>query len=438
MRSHITTLLRAVALARLARAIPWLEPSPTPTGLMAVGFSPKPTEAPGGLPRELRRSDIDIPENWCGYIGGNTISPLSCYSTKQCVYSGTAVGCCDPGPVATCTNLFTSCINSKERCGSACQSDENILKCDTSSLAWCAVYTFSKGYTNFNCDSVEGTTTSVDFISDVLSSEFGTSSLFGSFGGPIVITDSSESLSSSDSTRTRTRTTRTSVTGLTAVAETADPTATGAGTSAAQRSALTGAAIAGIVVAALTLVGCIGAAVAGCCLIARRRRRRRALFGPNGAAGQPAAAAATAAAAARQSAPPSYGHTASEGKPAEAGGEGVVTAAEMGQDGSYAPEKTRLLTPQATGPTYPSPTISAGTIDPVNRASTVSPMPASPRPREGSELESPLGPRPQEVGGSVVHPPAGAGERYEVSATNFAGPVGDVYELGGGGQPHAR
>lgn len=68
--------LYASLLLRTAIAIPWIGPTPTPLGLMAVaGVSPRPTEAPGlnGIPQELlRRQDVQFPPpaNWCGFVNG--------------------------------------------------------------------------------------------------------------------------------------------------------------------------------------------------------------------------------------------------------------------------------------------------------------------------------------------------------------------------------
>lgn len=63
----------------ITTAMPWLEPSATPTGVMAsVGMSLLPTEAPGfnGIPKELlRRQTTQLPyhppDNWCGFVNGD-------------------------------------------------------------------------------------------------------------------------------------------------------------------------------------------------------------------------------------------------------------------------------------------------------------------------------------------------------------------------------
>lgn len=71
-------LVAASLLNGLALAIPWIEPLPTPQGLLdAAGVSPRPTEAPGanGIPIELRKRKQNIlyppPDNWCGFIEGD-------------------------------------------------------------------------------------------------------------------------------------------------------------------------------------------------------------------------------------------------------------------------------------------------------------------------------------------------------------------------------
>ena len=72
----LRTFLYASLLVRIAIAMPWLGPMPTPMGLMAVaGVSPRPTEAPGlnGIPRELLKRELvqfPPPDNWCGFVDG--------------------------------------------------------------------------------------------------------------------------------------------------------------------------------------------------------------------------------------------------------------------------------------------------------------------------------------------------------------------------------
>ncbi|KAH0542434.1 hypothetical protein FGG08_003189 [Glutinoglossum americanum] len=81
---NMRTLSSALSVAaflsciHLAVAVEWLEPVATPVGVWAgnMGFSLKPTQAPDlrGVPRELRRrQDSVIPDNWCGFVNGDTI-----------------------------------------------------------------------------------------------------------------------------------------------------------------------------------------------------------------------------------------------------------------------------------------------------------------------------------------------------------------------------
>ena len=69
-------ILYALLLWRIAIAMPWIGPMPTPVGLMAIaGVSPRPTEAPGsnGIPQELlKRENVQYPPpaNWCGFVNG--------------------------------------------------------------------------------------------------------------------------------------------------------------------------------------------------------------------------------------------------------------------------------------------------------------------------------------------------------------------------------
>ncbi|KAL8916973.1 MAG: hypothetical protein Q9208_008228 [Pyrenodesmia sp. 3 TL-2023] len=94
-------------------AIPWIEPLPTPRGLLAdAGVSPRPTDAPGinGIPKELRRRQQDVqyppPDNWCGLVEGD--------------YD--------------------------------CRANDNIRKCSDSAFPYCGTYRFYGGTYLYNCE----------------------------------------------------------------------------------------------------------------------------------------------------------------------------------------------------------------------------------------------------------------------------------------------
>ncbi|KAI9786958.1 MAG: hypothetical protein M1839_005189 [Geoglossum umbratile] len=170
-------IVSATALVQFAAAARWAEPSATATGEWegGMGFSPIPTEAPGSalggieIPKELRRRQ-GFPDNWCGYVNGDVNDVLSCGAAYTCVHLNTAVGCCGAGPISTCTALYTTCVNSADGCGSACGSNQKILKCTGIALPFCATYTFASSLVNYNCASQKGVLSSVAFLSDVLGS----------------------------------------------------------------------------------------------------------------------------------------------------------------------------------------------------------------------------------------------------------------------------
>ncbi|KAL8722057.1 MAG: hypothetical protein Q9225_001379 [Loekoesia sp. 1 TL-2023] len=125
-------VVAASLLNGLTLAIPWIEPLPTPQGLLdAAGVSPRPTEAPGanGIPIELRKRQQSIlyppPDNWCGFIEGN--------------YG--------------CTNVYTTCYEYRDFCDSDCESDDKIRKCSDSSYPYCGTYSFPTGTYLYKCEA---------------------------------------------------------------------------------------------------------------------------------------------------------------------------------------------------------------------------------------------------------------------------------------------
>ena len=236
----LRTLASVTLVADLTTAIQWVGAVVTPTGIMAqVGMSLLPTEAPGlnGVPKELfkRQSQVPFPppKNWCGFVDGDPSKhchsyhqwhvlmrpliddPLSCVSTKNCVYSSAVIGCCDAGLIATCTNLFTTCANYADignSCDDSCQSDYEILKwyvleitrqgsytilsfgSSFTDLPYCGTYAFDSGTRLYNCQVAPDQVSTVEFLADYYLSELGQT--LGSTDGPLSLTDISESISS--------------------------------------------------------------------------------------------------------------------------------------------------------------------------------------------------------------------------------------------------
>ncbi|KAH0566269.1 hypothetical protein GP486_000344 [Trichoglossum hirsutum] len=265
-----------LAYSRLAVAVRWLEPIATPAGewLGNMGISPMPTQPPdaGGIPKELLRRQ-DFPDNWCGFITGDVNDVLSCRPAYTCVYSGTAVGCCGAGLIATCTALFTSCANYNDPCGSACSLNNRVLKCSVSSAPYCATYTFASGKINYNCATERGILSSVAFLSDVL---IPSGSKFSSGKGPVTIPSTASSF------------TVPGIFGGFSSSPTSGSVLPVTTSASSKKSGIGTGAIAGIVVGVIAIIGLIaGGLLAFLCLRGRNK-------GNSGTAA-PAAAAAVAA-----------------------------------------------------------------------------------------------------------------------------------------------
>ncbi|KAL8912369.1 MAG: hypothetical protein Q9172_007514 [Xanthocarpia lactea] len=160
-----------LALLERTSAIPWVEPLQTPQAyFLQAGVSPRPTEAPGlnGIPKELVRRQQDLifppPPDWCGFISGNYDDPLTCRSTYTCVSSLGNLGCC-PNSLP-CSNIYTTCLEFGEYCGSSCEGNDKVLKCSISSFPYCGTYRFSGGTRLYNCDQTSASAISVELVED--------------------------------------------------------------------------------------------------------------------------------------------------------------------------------------------------------------------------------------------------------------------------------
>ncbi|KAA6409492.1 MAG: hypothetical protein FRX48_07046 [Lasallia pustulata] len=292
-------------------AMPWLEPTATPTGVMAsVGMSLLPTEAPGlnGIPKELlRRQASQVPypppNNWCGFVDGDPSSVLSCFPTKTCVYSGSVFGCCDAGPISTCTNLFTACVGYSHPCDNACMANDEILKCSDIQDPYCGTYTFPSGTSLYDCASTIAIGfMSVEFLADYY---FSLGEPLGATAGPlsisvdIITVETTFGAAATSASGTAAATSASSSAAATSASSTAATTsASGASInnvpiqSASQTSqsyapsysdsstttahAISVGAVAGIAVVAVILILAIVVALIAWCCIRRRRRRREA------------------------------------------------------------------------------------------------------------------------------------------------------------------
>ncbi|KAI9884534.1 MAG: mitochondrial 5-aminolevulinate synthase [Watsoniomyces obsoletus] len=274
-------------------AAEWNGPQETWGLMMQVqGISPMPTPPPGvpkGVPNELRRREVSIPTEICGYIGSSLGQVLSCSTGTRCVYLGTAVGCCNDQNLATCADLYTSCVDTASDCDAACSADAKILKCPrVEQRQYCGRYAFSSDYTKYQCVSGGSVYTGVQLVADYYATvasgdllggasgvQLGSGLSFGSgmqgmFGqGQATATGSSAS-----ATRTRSGT----------------ATGTTGGTSAAQTSSSKGQVsistrtigiIAGVAAVVIILI------IAGVFIFFCRRRKARKQGGKPGHADQP-------------------------------------------------------------------------------------------------------------------------------------------------------
>ncbi|KAI9813792.1 MAG: hypothetical protein M1827_003582 [Pycnora praestabilis] len=290
MKFLTSTAVFGLAIFQCAVAVPWLDPKPTPMGLMAqVGFSPMPTEAPGagGIPRELLRRQINVPANWCGFVDGDVENVLSCVSTKTCVFLNSAFGCCDAGLIATCTNLFTACAALGSNCDSACSANPNIIKCDAE-LPYCGTFAFNGGTNLYNCDTTTGTISSVEFLADYYATAAAGSSING---GPLSYTATAQTLTSQTAASSGTSASASGGTVIGPLSSSSAASTTNSGNNnndnnsdndddneeQSGSSGLSGGAIAGIAIGVVVVIGAIIAGLLTYCLIKRRRRRRALL-----------------------------------------------------------------------------------------------------------------------------------------------------------------
>ncbi|KAL8708163.1 MAG: hypothetical protein Q9220_006924 [cf. Caloplaca sp. 1 TL-2023] len=202
MRASNTVALASL-LIRVTSAVPWLELSPTPQGLLAdAGVSPRPTEAPGsnGVPRELSRRQQNIiyppPASWCGFVEADYSNPLTCRAGLTCVNSGYYVGCCS-NTASACSGIYTTCHDFGDFCDSDCESDDKALKCSLSARPNCGTYRFD-GYTRlYDCEATSAlAATSVEFLADYYLTAI-SSSLPASNGFPAAKTSATRSSASS-------------------------------------------------------------------------------------------------------------------------------------------------------------------------------------------------------------------------------------------------
>ncbi|KAF3075382.1 hypothetical protein CFAM422_002383 [Trichoderma lentiforme] len=114
---------------------------------VALGWSPKPTQAPKPLLGRMmipRADDFTIGPQTCGFVPGTTGNSFTCISVGfTCTPQANFVGCCEPN--SSCSLIKTTCIDYQASKGGACNlpSDYHTLCCGTSSVGACYTWVVS-------------------------------------------------------------------------------------------------------------------------------------------------------------------------------------------------------------------------------------------------------------------------------------------------------
>ncbi|KAL7950653.1 hypothetical protein V8C42DRAFT_307164 [Trichoderma barbatum] len=109
---------------------------------VALGWSPKPTQAPKPLLGRMMvprgADDYTLGPQTCGFVPGTTGNSFTCISSGfTCTPQANFVGCCEPN--SSCSLIKTTCIDYKASKGGACDlpSDYHTLCCGTSTEGSC-------------------------------------------------------------------------------------------------------------------------------------------------------------------------------------------------------------------------------------------------------------------------------------------------------------
>lgn len=432
----------APLLFRIAIAMPWIGPMPTPIGLMAIaGVSPRPTEAPGlnGIPRELlKRENVQYPPpaNWCGFVNSIYDDPLSCSIGLTCVNSGEAMGCCT-ATTGICSALYTTCLNYQDECGQLCQSDPAIRKCDVLE-PFCGTYAFFGDTTLFDCMITSLPIQDVEFLNDFYITAIGSTLAPDATRNPFGFT-ASVSLNPFVDNPTNKATGSGSVTGInpqsssrsSSVTGTTPLSSSGSSSSTAYNrpySGLSQGAIDGIAAGAAVIGVLIIGLVAFCCVRARRRKRMAAASRPHTYFPPPMQQQAQS--------PPSKAF------------DGYLSVPQQEQQYTQYPGPHQQAQPYFPPPASVVSPQSTGANDPrfsTANASLLSSRPSEPEQRQ-SYYKAPLSPMVTEVDGTMGNPgiPANAihGVPTEVDGTMGnpgipAGGHGILHQMMPGGSPSA-
>ncbi|KAH7035937.1 uncharacterized protein B0I36DRAFT_382547 [Microdochium trichocladiopsis] len=252
-------------------------------------ITPGPSVAPELLRRDSYWTALVAPDNTCGFLNGENDNPWMCgNSAYSCAIITTSsppfgrLGCCSSGVCGIKADCVNGGAGLSTRCGAACQSDTETVKCTGGASTLCGSVDFGNGVHDFFC-ATSGDRTFVTASTTYfgqLGRFFSTSSYAADFNatgaaGQTSTTASSVSTSSSRGpTSTPTTPTTTPAVSSTPdtnlVTVTPSPTPTPAPVNNGSSSTNTGA-IAGGVVGGVAVLALVGLAV----WLVRRRDKKR-------------------------------------------------------------------------------------------------------------------------------------------------------------------
>ncbi|KAK0392818.1 hypothetical protein NLU13_2313 [Sarocladium strictum] len=146
-------------------------------GQVAIGWSPRPTEAPKPLFGRILQPRLDeytLGPKTCGFIESDANSITCITDGATCTFSDNNVGCCEPNK--DCSLIKTTCIDYDAVLQGACNlpDDFHTLCCGTSSLGACFTWVLSTTgsvdddddhhtFTLLDCAPTSGTAVILDY-----------------------------------------------------------------------------------------------------------------------------------------------------------------------------------------------------------------------------------------------------------------------------------
>ncbi|KAF2835126.1 hypothetical protein M501DRAFT_1061102 [Patellaria atrata CBS 101060] len=177
MASRLARALALLGFLHLSQCVSFEAPHPTQLLKDVVGFTPKPTEAPS--PQELKKRQLSVGANTCGWQGGSYGGALSCNSLRTCVLYepenqvGMA-GCCLGSNYQDC-GWSNQCLDyeaiQSNQCDLSCSLNDFIRKCSNIASPYCRSWTYpGPAIADFGCGTDPGSSWVTMFteISDII------------------------------------------------------------------------------------------------------------------------------------------------------------------------------------------------------------------------------------------------------------------------------